>query len=194
MRKKDDEKKQNIKEAVIKLILEQGFHGASISKIAREAGVSPATVYIYYENKEDMLRDIYQEYGEQVYSYILNEIDREMSGRQLIETLIRSYYKFIKEHEEIFSFVEQYSSCPALVNNCQDIEGCSQIFNLLDDLKEHQVIKDVDNVIMFSLLFYPVKCITVKYFNQPDEAEAVLTELIGLIQETLLDSDQQGID
>jgi AcrR family transcriptional regulator len=58
MRRKDDEKQKNIKEAVIKLILKEGFHGTSISKIAKEAGVSPATVYIYYENKDMMLQDI----------------------------------------------------------------------------------------------------------------------------------------
>ena len=52
MRKKDDEKQNNIKKAVIKLILEEGFQGTSMSKIAKEAGVSPATVYIYYQNKE----------------------------------------------------------------------------------------------------------------------------------------------
>ncbi len=46
MRKRDDEKEKSIKEAVIKLILEEGFHGTSISKIAKVAGVSPATVYI----------------------------------------------------------------------------------------------------------------------------------------------------
>ena len=50
MRRKDDDKEKSIKEAVVKLILQEGFHGTSISKIAKLAGVSPATVYIYYEN------------------------------------------------------------------------------------------------------------------------------------------------
>ena len=47
MRKKDDEKRNNIKKAVVEVILEEGMNGASISKIAKSAGVSPATVYIY---------------------------------------------------------------------------------------------------------------------------------------------------
>ena len=49
MRRRDDEKERRIKDAVIELMLEEGFHGTSISKIARKAEVSPATVYIYYE-------------------------------------------------------------------------------------------------------------------------------------------------
>ena len=47
MRKKDDEKEQRIKEAVASLMLEEGWSGTSISKIARKAEVSPATVYTY---------------------------------------------------------------------------------------------------------------------------------------------------
>jgi AcrR family transcriptional regulator len=62
LRRKDDEKERCIKQAVIKVILDEGLQGASISKIAKLAGVSPATVYIYYENKESMLQDIYTEY------------------------------------------------------------------------------------------------------------------------------------
>ena len=51
MRRKDDEKEQRIKEAVIEVVLAEGFGGASISKIAKCAGISRATVYIYHENK-----------------------------------------------------------------------------------------------------------------------------------------------
>ena len=55
MRTRDYDKQQRIKEAMIRLILREGINGASVAKIAREAGVSPATIYIYYESKEDML-------------------------------------------------------------------------------------------------------------------------------------------
>ncbi|MCR4894101.1 MAG: TetR/AcrR family transcriptional regulator, partial [Eubacteriales bacterium] len=43
MRTKDPDKQKRIKDAVVELILREGIDGASVSKIAREAGVSPAT-------------------------------------------------------------------------------------------------------------------------------------------------------
>ncbi len=186
MRRKNEEKKQKIKQAVIKLILDEGFHGASISKIAREAGISPATVYIYYNSKDEMLREIYQEYADQVYSYLLDQIDENMSGKLLIETIIKTYYSYINEQEKVFYFVEQFSSCPSLVDKCRDTEGCSKIFSMFDELKEKTVIRNIDNVIIFSMLFYPVKCIATRYFDQEREADSALHELIELIQETLL--------
>ena len=50
MRTRDYDKQQRIKEAMIRLILREGINGASVAKIAREAGVSPATFYIYYDS------------------------------------------------------------------------------------------------------------------------------------------------
>ena len=48
MRVKDESKQQRIKEAMIRLILRDGIDGTSISKIAKEAGLSPNTVSNIY--------------------------------------------------------------------------------------------------------------------------------------------------
>ena len=90
MRKKDEEKVQRIKEAVASLMMEEGWSGTSISKIARKAEVSPATVYTYFDSKEDMLQCIYMEYSEHVFSYLTRQVEPEMDGAQIIETLMRS--------------------------------------------------------------------------------------------------------
>ncbi|MBU0970455.1 MAG: TetR/AcrR family transcriptional regulator; helix-turn-helix transcriptional regulator [Proteobacteria bacterium] len=37
------------------------FAASSVSKIAKEAGVSPATIYVYHKNKEDLLVSTYIE-------------------------------------------------------------------------------------------------------------------------------------
>ena len=61
MRVKDDIKQDALFEATVKLVNEIGFAASSVSKIAKEAGVSPATLYVYYKNKEDLLVSTYIE-------------------------------------------------------------------------------------------------------------------------------------
>ena len=61
MRTRDYDKQQRIKEAMVRLILREGINGASVAKIAREAGVSPATIYIYYDSKEALLSAAFRE-------------------------------------------------------------------------------------------------------------------------------------
>ena len=61
MRTKDDEKVAALFEATVKLVNEIGFVSSSVSKIAKEASVSPATIYVYYKSKEDLLVSTYIE-------------------------------------------------------------------------------------------------------------------------------------
>ncbi|MDF2594484.1 MAG: AcrR family transcriptional regulator [Clostridia bacterium] len=186
MRRKDDSKEQSIKEAVVKLILELGFHGTSISKIAKEAGVSPATVYIYYESKEAMLQDIYHEYSEEIFDYLLSKVYQDMDGRELIEILVRGYYTYIKEHGEIFYFVDQFSSCPALANQCAERASVHHLNALLEDLKRKKVLKNFQNDNVISILFYPVKSIATKQCLGEMERAERLKEMIMIIQDALL--------
>src|SRR5258708_3844171 len=59
MRVKDEKKEQAIFDAAITPITTNGLADTSMSKIAKVADVSAATIYIYFENKEDMLNKTY---------------------------------------------------------------------------------------------------------------------------------------
>ena len=186
MRRKDDEKEQRIKDAVMELILKEGFNGTSISKIAQLAEVSPATVYIYFDNKEDMLQDIYREYSDEVYGYVLRRVSPHMDGGELIEALIRSYYGYMSEHQEIFSFVEQCSHCPTLSGCCSDKQGACSLFSLIQDMKREGVIRDYSDENLAAVIFYPVKAIALDHNTSEEYREERLEELIEIIQRALL--------
>jgi AcrR family transcriptional regulator len=187
MRRKDDEKEQRIKDAVIALTLTEGFDGTSISKIARRAAVSPATVYVYFDSKETMLREIYREYSEDVYGYLLHGVSETMDGAALIEALMRAYYGYMNEHQEVFSFVEQCSHCPTLAGCCTERRGVCRLFGLMREMKEQHVIRNYSDENLAAVLFYPVKAIALDRRAGEEEKELRLEELIRMIQRTLLD-------
>lgn len=186
MRKKDNEKERCIKEAVIQLILQEGFHGTSISKIAKVAGVSPATVYIYFDNKENMLQDIYREYSEEIFDYLMQQINQDMEGHQLIEMLIRSYYNYILENREVFNFVEQFSNCPSLAGSCSGKKGICNVYTLITEMKKNQIIKDFHDDNILAIIFYPVKSIATDIHKTESERALLLQEMIQIIQAAIL--------
>lgn len=186
MRKRDDEKEKSIKQAVVKLTLEEGFHGTSISKIAKVAGVSPATVYTYFDSKEMMLQDIYREYSEEICHFVLSRVQYGMNDRQLIEGLIRSYYDYIEANQEIFSFIDQFSNSPSLVGGCSEIEGFVKIKMLVADLKDREIIKNYHHENVLAMIVQPVKAIAANSSKTKAEKADLLHEMIGMIQSTLL--------
>lgn len=60
-RRRKDERPGDIVAAALSVFTERGFAGARIEEIARRAGVSKGTLYLYFETKEDMFRAVVRE-------------------------------------------------------------------------------------------------------------------------------------
>lgn len=58
MRKKTEQKRQSIIDAAFHVFREQGFDQASMTDIAARSGASKATLYNYFESKEEMFAEI----------------------------------------------------------------------------------------------------------------------------------------
>lgn len=117
MRVKDYNKKDAIFEATIKLLNEIGFENISMSKIGKEAGVSSSTIYVYFENKNDMLKKIYIEIKKKMGKAMSNGIYHDLPMRQVIDRLVRNVLKFVQEQTAYFLFTEQFSGSPLLVES-----------------------------------------------------------------------------
>lgn len=61
MTSRKKEKYHSILDAALKVIAENGYHNAQVSRIAKEAGVADGTIYLYFKNKEDILISLFQE-------------------------------------------------------------------------------------------------------------------------------------
>jgi AcrR family transcriptional regulator len=63
MRTRNEQKETLVKEKAIELLVKYGFEGFSMQKLAREAKISPATLYIYYSDKDDLIKKLGVELG-----------------------------------------------------------------------------------------------------------------------------------
>jgi len=186
MRRKDDLKQNSIKKAVVKVVLEEGMHGASISKIAKAAGVSPATVYIYYENKDVMLKAIYHEYAQEMFDTISAHLSNELTADIFIDVIVRQSYHYMVSHEDIHHFVEQYGSCPSLSQGCIAISGPDQLGDRINTYKEQGVLMNYDSSNIWAMLFLPVKGIIKKTCSSDITTDQRLDEMIRMIQRALI--------
>ena len=58
---KSIDKRQALVKATVTLVNNDGFHAATMSKIAKMANVSPATIYLFFESKQDLVNKVYIE-------------------------------------------------------------------------------------------------------------------------------------
>lgn len=186
MRNKDFDKQNRIKEAMIQLILRDGIDGTSMSKIAKKAGVSPATIYVYYESKEDMLSEVFREYARKSYDYLMDRIQPAMDAGELIEAIVKSCYHFSVEYKEIFSFVEQCSRCPTLSDSFSEKECSCNLLELIHEYQARGTIQPFSDLNISAVLFAPVRFLVLnRQWIEKDE-DVLLDELVHMIQHMLL--------
>jgi TetR/AcrR family fatty acid metabolism transcriptional regulator len=77
MRKKEGNKETDILSAAISVFAESGFFDAKISKIAELAKVSIGSIYVYYDNKDDLLYKIFEKIWGGLYENLNDLVSRK---------------------------------------------------------------------------------------------------------------------
>jgi AcrR family transcriptional regulator len=78
MRTRDEAKEQAIRQKAIEMIAREGLDGFGVNKLAKAVGVSPATIYIYYQDREDLILRLAEEVTERMLEFSLKDFDPEM--------------------------------------------------------------------------------------------------------------------
>lgn len=107
MRIRDEHKEQVVKQKALELLVSQGFEGFSMQKLARAANVSPATLYIYYRDKEDLIMSIGREIGEKLNQEIFKDFDTNAPFVEGMRVQWRNRANFMLSHQLEMTFYEQ---------------------------------------------------------------------------------------
>ena len=158
MRVKDELKQYALFNATIKLVNEIGFVASSVSKIAKEADISPATIYVYYKNKEDLLISTYIDIKHSVSKAIIQDFNNSLPIRDIFRNLWFNMFKYIDSHPDHIQFTEQFANSPysSLVNKPEVEKYFEPILGVLQRGIEEKIIKDVCHDILASFIFYPI--------------------------------------
>lgn len=81
MRTRDTNKEEIVKQKAIEMIVSQGVEGFGMNRLAKECGISVATLYIYYSDKENLIKKIGIEIGSDFFEKMFNGFSTNMSFR-----------------------------------------------------------------------------------------------------------------
>jgi AcrR family transcriptional regulator len=98
----------------MEMIVEEGFDGLSMQKLAKAAGVSPATIYIYYKNREDLLNSLYNMVNQKFAEVALQKFSPELNLEEGLWTQWKNRMRFILEYPVYFKFFEQFRNSPLI--------------------------------------------------------------------------------
>jgi TetR/AcrR family transcriptional regulator, fatty acid metabolism regulator protein len=91
--------------AAMKVFGEKGYYNATISEIARKAGVSEATIYEYFGSKEDLLFAIPKEITYQAVDFLRSMTPYVKGAGNKIRAIVYGYFNLYRDNPDYSSLV-----------------------------------------------------------------------------------------
>lgn len=112
MRSRDPRKEKSIREKAMALIVREGFDGLSMHKLAKAAGVSPATIYIYFKDRDDLILQVYAEAFRKMTACTLENFDPAASFSEGLKVQWINRARYCLKHPVEAHFMEQIRFSP----------------------------------------------------------------------------------
>ncbi|HDM09332.1 MAG: TetR/AcrR family transcriptional regulator [Deltaproteobacteria bacterium] len=105
-KKRDGKKYFKIIEAATKVFAEKGFFQSRVADIAREAGVADGTIYIYFDNKDDILISLFEEQM----GLVLENMEKRLSTlddpAEKLKTFALTHLKLVEENQSMAEIIQ----------------------------------------------------------------------------------------
>ena len=103
---KTADKHSKIIRASTKVFAKKGFFNARISDIAKEAKVADGTIYLYFNNKYDMLLSVFEEKIGSLVELITAQLEQEDDPRRMLEIFISTHLREMKKNKNLAEVIQ----------------------------------------------------------------------------------------
>lgn len=138
----DETKLERIKLAAIELIVSNGYGGASISKIAKMAGVAEGYLYRHYPSKQELVKDLLRSNLNQIVETLEQSQKESEELTKIFEIVIRLFFNFAKTEPHrikfLFALMNDYNFVideeikSKIISHCVAIKKIGLAHNQLD--------------------------------------------------------------
>ena len=155
---KSIEKRDALLKATLSLVTNGGIQSASMAKVAKIASVSPATIYLYFDSKQDLVNQLYLNvktaFADAAFENYILEEGVYISFKKI--WLAMANYKL--EYKEEASFLSQCDNSPMIDENTRQegLKALDPLFGLWEMGQNQGLIKGMSPYLLYAYAIYPM--------------------------------------
>lgn len=111
---KSNDKRKAIMDACLKLFCESCYQDTSTAKISHEAGVATGTLFLYFDNKEELINELYLDCKDEYAGYIEDGVWEQMTFKAQLRHIWDRGLDWRLKNPEKMKFMMQFSSSPSI--------------------------------------------------------------------------------
>ena len=158
IRQKCDKKRKALLSATLNLVNNNGFHDAPMSKIAKMAAVSPATIYIYFENKQDLINQLYLEVKASFSAQSFKNYNEEACIKESFKQVWMNIADFKLNQVEASYFLSQCDNTPMIDEESRQagLKNLQPLLELWERGQQRGVLKLLSPYLLYAYTIYPL--------------------------------------
>lgn len=154
----DPEKRKRILAAAVRTFGTRGYHEARIAEIAAQAGVAEGTVYLYFQNKEDLLGVVFDETMDEVLAEGRQIVRADLPAAERLARMVELHVGFLGGDRDLASVFQIELRRSARLVERFSRSKLVEYFRMLDHvlrqgIEKGELRKDLDPRLAVRILF-----------------------------------------
>jgi AcrR family transcriptional regulator len=155
---KSIDKRTALLKATLILVNSGGIQSASMAKVAKIAKVSPATIYLFFESKNDLVHHLYLDVKSSFAEAAFREYQLDGGVKNSFEKIWIAMVTFKLENKEEASFLSQCDNTPMIDEETRQegLKYLTPLFDLWSKGIKEGIIKDISPYLLYAFTIYPM--------------------------------------
>ena len=147
-------KRELILSATQRLMAKHGFHGFSMKKLANEAGVAAGTIYIYFKDKNDLVRQLHEQILIDVADAVFAKHDKSLPLFEQYHQFWWSLWKFCINQPDMVLSKDQFDHLPLEIQKAQQSSAeklFADMVEMFEQGRQQKLLKPLPDDVLGSL-------------------------------------------
>lgn len=155
---KSIDKRTALLKATLNLVNNGGIQSASMAKVAKIANVSPATIYLFFESKQDLVNQLYLDVKGSFAEAAFSQYKSDDEVKNSFEKIWIAMAAFKLENKEEASFLSQCDNTPMIDEETRQegLKYLTPLFDLWSKGITEGIIKDISPYLLYAFSIYPM--------------------------------------
>ena len=172
-----------IYKATLALVKERGLAGITMCDISKAASLGTGTLYIYFKNKEELIRALFQQCRQQSALQYFEGLDKSAPFEERMEKVFTNIIQFKMNFFEVSAFLEQSYHSPfvCITDLTKKQKALQPLLELIKEGTEAKKIKKMDPDTVISFMFGIIhEWVKNAYFSNRKLSAPAIRELYSL--------------
>lgn len=183
MRVRDESKTEAIFKATLELVKERGLAGITMSDISKEASIGTGTLYLYFKNKDELIKALFLECRQQSAQHYFDGLKDGAAFKERMQKLFTNIIRYKMLFFEVSAFLEQSYHSPFLcmADLKKKDKALAPLYDLIREGIEDKKLKNVDVDLVISFMFGIINEMVKKsYFSNKKVSPEMIEQLFAM--------------